>query len=132
MLHNYCKPSAQSSARENFFQKILSRGKLSKYYTSRMLYIPLYPTNLQIFGTKSLLRRRFLQHYCRDTFIESHRKPTDVLEMSYSGRLTSSIFIPRLFIQISPINHHLGIITCTCTFMYLRGHLNPRSYNQKM
>ena len=41
----------------------------------------------RFFGTKRLLRRRFLQHYYRDTFIESHRKPTEVLEMSYSGRL---------------------------------------------
>ena len=71
---------------KTFFKKILSRGKLSKYYTSRMLYIPLYPTNLQIFGTKSFPRRRFLQHYYRDTFIESHRKPKDVPEISYGGR----------------------------------------------
>ena len=42
-------------------------------------------------GTKPLLHRSFLQHCYRETFIESHRKPTDVLEMSYSGRLISSM-----------------------------------------
>ena len=31
--------SAQSSAHENFFQKKYSRGKSSKHYTSRVLYI---------------------------------------------------------------------------------------------
>ena len=30
-----------------------------------MLYIPFYSLNSQIFGTKPLLRRRFLQHYYR-------------------------------------------------------------------
>ena len=83
--------SAQSSARENFFQKIHSRGKLSKYYTSRVLYIPLYPTNSQIFGTKLAQCRRFLQHYYRDTFIESHRKPKDLPQISYGGPETCSI-----------------------------------------
>ena len=56
-----------------------------------MLYIPLYPTNLQIFGTKPLPRRRFLQHYYRNTFIESHRKPTDLPQISYGGRLICSM-----------------------------------------
>ena len=67
---------------KTFFKKIHSRGKLSKYYTSRMLYIPLYPTNSQIFGTKPLPCRRFLQHYYRDAFIESHRKPIEVPQIS--------------------------------------------------
>ena len=52
---------------KTFFKKILSRAKLSKYYTSRVLYIPIYSLNSQIFGTKPLLRRRFLQHYYRGT-----------------------------------------------------------------
>ena len=68
-----------------------TRVKCSVYSASRVLYIPLYPTNLQIFGTKPLPRRRFLQHYYRGTFIESHRKPREVLEISYSGRLTCSM-----------------------------------------
>ena len=41
MLESY-ETSAQSSAHENFFQKILSCGKLSKYFTSRILYISFY------------------------------------------------------------------------------------------
>ena len=108
---------------KTFFKKIHSRGKHSKYYTSRVLYIPFYSLNSQIFGTKLPKCRRygitilyrgtknsgrssgnskkyfyqyllyfanpktqisgyfiyycryFLQHYYRDTFIESHRKP---------------------------------------------------------
>ena len=59
MLHNYCKPSAQSSARENFFKKILSRGKHSKHYTSRVLYIPFYSPNSPIFGAKLAQCRRY-------------------------------------------------------------------------
>ena len=106
---------------KTFFQKTHSRGKLSKHYTSRVLYRPFYNPDPPIFGTKLLLCRRFLQHYYRDTFIESHRKPIEVLKMSDSGRLTSSIFIPRLFIQITPINHHftnynLHICKFFCTF----------------
>ena len=68
-----------------------TRGKCSVYYASRVLYIPLYPTNSQIFGTKLAQCRRFLQHYYRDMFIESHRKPREVLEMCYSGRLICSM-----------------------------------------
>jgi hypothetical protein len=56
-----------------------------------MMYIPFLSPRSPIFGTKLLPCRRFLQHYYRDTFIESHRKPIDVLEMSYSGRLISSM-----------------------------------------
>ena len=67
---------------KTFFKKIHSRGKHGKYFTSRVLYIPFYSLNSQIFGTKPLLRRRFLQHYYRDTFIESHRKPRDVPHIS--------------------------------------------------
>ena len=81
--------------RKLFSEKIHSRGKLSKHYTSRVLYIPLYPTNLQIFGTKPHPRRRFLQHYYRDTFIESHRTPTEVLEMLYSGRVIRRELVGR-------------------------------------
>ena len=51
--------------RTYFFQKIRSRGKLGKHYTSRVLYIPSYPPNSPIFGAKPLSRRRFLQHYYR-------------------------------------------------------------------
>ena len=47
-----------------------------------MLYMSLFYPNSPIFGTKLLPCRRFLQHYYRDTFIESHRKPIDVLEIS--------------------------------------------------
>ena len=63
---------------KTFFKKIHSRGKPSKHYTSRVLQIPFSSPESQIFGTKSLLRRRFLQHYYRNTFIESHRKPIDL------------------------------------------------------
>ena len=35
--------------------------------------------------------RRFLQHYYRGTFIESHRKPIDVPQISYGGRLICSM-----------------------------------------
>ena len=35
-----------------FSKKTHSLGKLSKYYTSRVLYIPFYPPFSQIFGTK--------------------------------------------------------------------------------
>ena len=52
-------------ARKLFSKKIPSRGKCSVYYASRVLYIALYPTNSEIFGTKHLLCRRFLQHYYR-------------------------------------------------------------------
>ena len=38
--------------------------------------------NLQIFGTKPLPRRRFLQHYYRGTFIESHQKPIEAPQIS--------------------------------------------------
>ena len=77
-----------------FFKKIHSRGKHRKHYTSRVSYILLYPTNLQIFGIKPLPCRRFLQHYYRDTFIESHRNPTDVPEISYGGPLIyKSLFL---------------------------------------
>ena len=82
-------------AKKLYFKKIHPRGKSCKYYTSRVLYLPFYPPHSPTFGTKPLPRRRFLQHYYRDTFIESHRKPIEVLEMSYSGRLTCSIFIPN-------------------------------------
>ena len=43
-----------------------------------------------IFGTKPHPCRRFLHHYYRDTFIESHRKPIEVPQISYGGRLTRS------------------------------------------
>ena len=40
-----------------------------------MLYMSLFYPNSPIFGAKPLPRRRFLQHYYRNTFIESHQKP---------------------------------------------------------
>ena len=52
-----------------------------------MLSIPNLSPKYPIFGTKSLPCRRFLQHYYRDTFIESHRKPIEVPQISYRGRL---------------------------------------------
>ena len=70
---------------KTFFQIIHSRGKHSKHYTSRVFQIPFAPPLSPIFGTKSLPRRRFLQHYYRDTFIESHRKPIEVPQISYGG-----------------------------------------------
>ena len=51
---------------KTFFKKIHSRGKLSKHYTSRVLYIPFYHPKFPTFGTKHLPRRRFLQPYYRD------------------------------------------------------------------
>ena len=56
-----------------------------------MLYIPRFHPISPTFGTKPLPCRRFLHHYYRDTFIESHRKPRDVPQMCYSGRLICSM-----------------------------------------
>ena len=45
---------------KNFFQKkIHSRGKPSKHYTSRVIYIPFYSQKSPIFGTKSPKCRRY-------------------------------------------------------------------------
>ena len=52
---------------KTFFKKIHSRGKDSKYYTSRMFYIPLFSPKSSICGTKTPKCRRFLQHYYRNT-----------------------------------------------------------------
>ena len=92
---HFSRQLAQSSAHENFFQKkIHPRGKYSKHYTSRVLQIPFSSPESPIFGTKPLPCRRFLQHYYRDTFIESHRKPTEVPEISYCGHLINkSLFL---------------------------------------
>ena len=50
--------------------------------------------SLQIFGIHPLPRRRFLQHYYRGTFIESHRKPIEVPQISYGGPETcKSLFL---------------------------------------
>ena len=88
---NYHNLRHNLRAKKTFFKKIHPRGKSCKYYTSRVLYIPFYPPKSPTFGTKPLPRRRFLQHYYRDTFIESHRKahrcPIDVPQMSYGGHL---------------------------------------------
>ena len=95
---------------KTFFKKTHSRGKLSIYYTSRVLYIPFYSLNSQIFGTKPLPCRRFLQHYYRNTFIESHRKSIEVPQISYGGRLICSMPLPckqkEVFTQILQIIHH--------------------------
>ena len=72
-------------AKKLFVKKIHPCGKSCKHYTFRVLYVPFYPPSSSIFGVKPLLRRRFLQHYYRDTFIESYKKPTDVLVMSYGA-----------------------------------------------
>ena len=46
------------------------------------------------FGTKPFLRRRFLQHYYGDAFIESHRKLIEVPQISYGGPLIyKSLFL---------------------------------------
>ena len=45
--------------RKLFFKKTHPCGNPSKYDTSRVLYIPLYPTNSQIFGTKLPKCRRY-------------------------------------------------------------------------
>ena len=74
--------SAFLSAYENFFLKNPTSGKRLIFNVSRLLYVSTLPLTTPIFGIKYLPCRRFLQHYYRDTFIESHRKPTDVLEMS--------------------------------------------------
>ena len=44
----------------------------------------------RFFGTKQPKCRRFLQHYYRDAFIESHRKPTDLLCWSRNGHVARS------------------------------------------
>ena len=122
-------------ARKLFSKKIHSRGKLSKYCTSRVLYIPFYSPNSPIFGAKPLPRRRFLQPYYRGAFTESpqisHRCACDlfyvllnfltmrIVRAQYSECVPSHSFrSPNLqhaystkmkrwlFIQISPINHH--------------------------
>ena len=77
-------------AKKLFSKKIHSRWKPCKYYTSRVLYIPFYSLNSQIFGTKPLPRRRFLQHYYRGANVETqklqkaHRSPIDVLILFYA------------------------------------------------
>ena len=72
-----------------------------------MLYIPLYPTNSQIFGTKPLSRRRFLHHYYRGTCIESHRKLIDISQISYGGRLIRRQLYLSCQIQKSGISDKL-------------------------
>ena len=87
------KLSAQSSAlysaSKNFFQKIHSRGKSSKYYTSRVLYIPFYSQKSQIFSTKPPKRWVFsttiiIEAQIFDTLKpqKAHRYPTDLLSWS--------------------------------------------------
>ena len=44
---------------KTFFKKIHSRGKHSKHYTSRVLYIPFYSPNSPIFGAKLAQCRRY-------------------------------------------------------------------------
>ena len=76
---------------KTFFKKNTPMRNWLYYNHFRMLFLPHFSPISPIFGTKPLPCRRFLQHYYRDTFIESHRKPIEVLEMSYSGRLISSM-----------------------------------------
>ena len=74
-------------AKKTFFKKIHPRGKSCKYYTSRVLYIPFYSLNSEIFGTKPLPRRRFLQHYYRGASQKppkAHRYPTDLRILFYA------------------------------------------------
>ena len=56
----------------NFYFKML-------VILSKKLYLHTRANNNTTFGAKLLPRRRFLQHYYRNMFIESHKKPTDVL-----------------------------------------------------
>ena len=91
-----------------------------------MLYMSLSTHRSPIFGTKPLPRRRFLQHYYRYMFIESHQKPIDVPQISYTWspnlqHAYSQKMKKWLFIQITPINHHftnqnLHICDIFCTF----------------
>ena len=71
-----------------------SSGNSKKYFYQYLLYFANPKT--QIGGNFSQYCRYFLQHYYRDTFKESHRKPIEVPQISYSGRLTCStpILIP--------------------------------------
>ena len=117
--------SAQLSAREDFFQKNTTSGKRLTFNTSRLFYMSTLPLKSPIFlsrqwaqtinrkrffGTKPLPCRRFLQHYYRDTFIESHRKPIEVPQISYRGHLICSMPLPskqkEVFTQILQIIHH--------------------------
>ena len=56
-----------------------------------MLYLLRSTQRTPIFGTKHLPRRRFLQHYYRDAFIESHQKPTDVPQISLFSSMLALI-----------------------------------------
>ena len=67
-------------------KKITQAGGVGNQHLPLVLSTFLWQ-NLQIFGTKLAQCRRFLQHYYRDTFIESHRKPIEVPQISYRGRL---------------------------------------------
>ena len=71
-----------------------------------MLYMSLFYPNSPILGTKPLPRRRFLQHYYRDTFIKSHRKPTDLLQWSpnLQGILIKMQHKQHFFIQNLPMS----------------------------
>ena len=66
-------------ARRNFISKKYPYAEaLVIQMLLRIVYtIPL--SKFSTFGAKLLPRRRFLQHYYRNMFIESHKKPTDVL-----------------------------------------------------
>ena len=57
-----------------------SSGNSKKYFYQYLLYFATPKT--QISGYFIYYCRYFLQHYYRDTFIESHRNPTDILEIS--------------------------------------------------
>ena len=72
--------------------------------------------NSPIFGTKLPKCRRFLQHYYRGTFIESHRKPTDLPEISYRGPETCREFYTR-FSKIKFLTNFLNISLRICRKM---------------
>ena len=101
--------TAKIPIRLRVFKQNTSGNRLI-FNTFRLLYISKLPSISPIFGTKPLPCRRFLQHYYRDTFIESHRKPIEVLEISYSGHLICSMPLPsqqkEVFTQILQIIHH--------------------------
>ena len=87
----------------------------------RMLYMSLSTHKSPTFGTKYLPCRRFLQHYYRDTFIESHRKPIEVPQISYGGPETcKQLSAHRNFFQT-----HTRTGSMANTYSFALGTTNP-------
>ena len=94
MLHNYCITTA--NFRHNLRHTKKNNKKITHAEGVCNQHLPLALStflwqNSQVFGTKLAQCRRFLQHYYRDTFIESHRKPTELPQISYGVPETCSI-----------------------------------------